>query len=61
MCNPLMFRLGYMHGPMYYHCCCGPTFLSAEEELKMLDEYKQRLQKEIEGIDRRIAEVKKKK
>jgi hypothetical protein len=47
--------------PVYHHCCCDPMFLTVEEELKMLEEYKQRLLKEIESIDQRTAELKKKK
>ncbi len=61
MCLPPVFRHGCMHLPMYHHCCIGPTgFISVEDEVKILEEYKQRLQSEIEGIDQRIAQLRKK-
>lgn len=61
MCMPPMFK-HHMHLPMYHHCCFGAAgFLSIEDEVKLLEEYKQRLQSEIESIDRRIRELKKQK
>lgn len=60
MCMPPMVRYGCMPAPMpmYHHCCFSP--IAVKDDVKMLEEYKQRLQSEIEGIDRRIAELKKK-
>jgi hypothetical protein len=46
---------------MYCDCsCCGPrAFLTKEEKLEMLKQYKEYLEKEAKGIDEAIAELKK--
>ncbi len=46
-------------------CCCEPTsvarhFISSKEEEERLEKYKEQLEKEIAGVDERIAELKKK-
>ena len=40
--------------------CCGVrSFLTKEEKLEMLQEYKQSLEKETQGVSERIKEVEK--
>lgn len=42
-------------------CMCGCTFrrfLSVDEEIEMLEQYKKQLQGELAGVDERIREVK---
>jgi hypothetical protein len=46
-------------------CCCEPgpvtrRFVSSKEEEERLENYKEQLEKEIAGVDERIAELKKK-
>lgn len=44
------------------HGCCGTesrNFLTKEEKLEMLKEYKDSLEKEAKGVSERIAEMKK--
>ncbi|MGC8849160.1 MAG: hypothetical protein ACP5K1_01250 [Candidatus Bathyarchaeia archaeon] len=41
--------------------CCNPGFMgfiSVDDEVKLLEEYKRRLQKEIEALEERIEELK---
>jgi hypothetical protein len=48
-----------MHG----HCCCGPSFRhfkTAKEQREMLEEYREELEKELEGVKERIQELTKK-
>ncbi|HUV02294.1 MAG TPA: hypothetical protein VMW67_02430 [Desulfobacteria bacterium] len=45
------------------HMCCGYTsghryFLSREEELELLEEYKKELEKEMSGVERKLQEMK---
>jgi hypothetical protein len=43
-------------------CMCGcdfRRFLSADEEIELLEQYKGHLQREIAGVDIRIGELKK--
>lgn len=46
-----------------YMCCWympkHRRFLSREEEIEMLEKYKKELEKEIEGVERKIRELKK--
>ncbi len=44
-------------------CGCGTTsrsFLTKEEKLEMLQEYKEALEKEAKGVEERIKELEKK-
>ncbi len=41
-------------------CCCGPQFrrfMTSEEKQKMLEEYKEQLEKELAGVKERIDEL----
>lgn len=38
--------------------CCGRSFLTKEEKLEMLEEYKQSLENEAKGVEERIKELK---
>jgi hypothetical protein len=45
------------------HTCCGCMprhryFLSKEEEIELLEEYKKELEKEISGVERKLREIK---
>ena len=41
-------------------CGCGPRgFLTKEEKIKMLQEYKESLEKEAQGVSERIKELEK--
>lgn len=45
----------------YYGCGCGcwfRQFLTPEEEIKMLEDYKRQLRREIAGVERRARELK---
>ena len=47
---------------MYGNCGCGPgmrSFLTKEERLEMLKEYKENLEKEAKGVAERIKELEK--
>ena len=45
---------------MGYGCCSGArSFLTKEEKLEMLREYKQGLEKEAKGVAERIKELEK--
>lgn len=49
----------YGHGFRMY-CGCGPRgFLTKEEKIKMLQEYKEMLEKEAKGVSERIKELEK--
>ena len=39
-------------------CSLGRNFLTREEKIEMLDEYKQRLDLESKGVAQRIADLK---
>lgn len=42
-----------------YGCCGGRAFLTREEKIEMLEEYKQGLKQEAAGVEERIKELKK--
>jgi prefoldin subunit 5 len=45
-----------MHGK----CGCGPrSFMTKEEKIEMLKEYKEELEKEAQGVKERIEELQK--
>lgn len=46
---------------MGYGCCGGETrsFLTKDEKIEMLEEYKKSLEKEAQGVAERIRELKK--
>ena len=47
------------HGYSSMRCCCSPRrFFTKEEEIEMLEDYKDQLKKELEGVDRKIKEMK---
>ena len=47
---------------MTYGNCCGTrTFLTREEKLEMLKEYKDELEKETRGVKERIEDLEKRK
>lgn len=54
-----------MHGHRHGHMECGPGFhrrrhfFTKEERLQMLEEYKTWLEKEKQGVEERIEEIKK--
>jgi len=57
MCHPSY------HHRRYEMCGCGPFsrhFMSMNEEQKMLEDYKQQLEKELAGVKERIQELKNK-
>lgn len=46
------------------HTCCGYMpghryFLTKEEEIELLEEYKKELEKEMSGVERKIQAIKK--
>ena len=43
----------------YDNCCGGRSFLTKEEKIKMLREYKEELEKEAKGVAERIKELEK--
>ncbi|MGQ9629947.1 MAG: hypothetical protein ACUVXI_06455 [bacterium] len=51
------YHAGYIHRPGYIGW--GRRFLTREEEIAELERYKENLSKEIEGVERRIEELKK--
>jgi hypothetical protein len=44
---------------MYANCCTGRSFLTREEKLEMLEDYKSSLQSELKGVEERIKDIKK--
>jgi uncharacterized lipoprotein YehR (DUF1307 family) len=41
-------------------CCCGPQFrrfMTSDEKQKMLEDYKEQLEKELAGVKERIDEL----
>ncbi|HIH30063.1 TPA: hypothetical protein HA243_01570 [Candidatus Micrarchaeota archaeon] len=42
-----------------YGCCGGRSFLTKEEKLEMLEEYRKELESEAQGVAERIKELKK--
>ena len=48
---------GMMHG--IHGCCCGGRrFLSRREKIEMLEEYKESLKNELEGVEEELKELK---
>lgn len=45
---------------MYEHCGCR-SFLTREEKIEMLNDYKEALEKEAKGVTERIKELQKEK
>ncbi len=52
---------GTGEGRGYTVSCCGPSrgFLTTKEKIEMLEEYRQTLEKEAQGVSERIKELKK--
>ena len=48
-----------MHEGMYGCCGTGRSFLTREEKLEMLKEYKETLEKEAKGVGERIKDLEK--
>ena len=50
------------HGHGTAACCCGPgfqrRFMSKEERISRLEAYRQELAREMEEVDKRLAELK---
>lgn len=46
---------------MEYECCQTRSFLTREEKLEMLKEYKESIEKEAKGVAERIKELEKEK
>lgn len=44
---------------MGYGCCGSRNFLTKDEKIEMLKEYKESLEKEAKGVGERIGELKK--
>lgn len=42
-----------------YGCCGGRSFLTKEEKIEMLEEYRKELESEAKGVEERIKELKK--
>jgi len=42
-----------------YGCCGGRSFLTKDEKLEMLEDYKKQLDMEAQGVAERIKELKK--
>ncbi len=42
-----------------YGCCGGRSFLTKEEKIEMLEEYRKELESEAQGVAERIKELKK--
>jgi len=59
MCHGTTFQHNF---PMGMNCCCSGGFhhhfMSREEKIKRLEEYKRQLTEEIKGIDETIKELK---
>lgn len=49
----------FMYGCGPGGCCSSRSFLTKEEKIEMLQEYKQSLEQELKGISERISELKK--
>ncbi|MFA6489558.1 MAG: hypothetical protein WCT52_02650 [Candidatus Micrarchaeia archaeon] len=50
---------GIDHGASTYGCCGNRSFLTKEEKIEMLEEYRESLENEAKGVAERIAELKK--
>lgn len=43
---------------VYAHCCCGPrSSFTSEEEIEMLEIYKENLEKESKAVEERISKL----
>ena len=50
---------GMMHGMHGCSCCCGDRrFLSRREKIEMLEEYRDSLKNELEGVEEELKEIK---
>ena len=61
MGNPKGYHHGMSHDPC--HCGCRPFFRhfsTSEEEKKKLEEYKEQLKKELQGVEEWIQKIKSK-
>jgi hypothetical protein len=59
MCHPKRHHQAIGHGPC--HCGCSPFFrhfITSEEEKRRLEEYKEQLKKELQGVEECIQEFK---
>lgn len=50
---------GTDRGAGMYGCCGNRSFLTKEEKIEMLEEYRESLEREAKGVAERIAELKK--
>lgn len=58
MCVPVC--TGMQPQPHLHHCGCGCMgFLEVEEEVKMLENYKKRLENILQVVGRRLGELRK--
>ncbi len=48
---------GMIHG-MHGGCCGGRRFLSRREKIEMLEEYRESLKNELEGVEEELKELK---
>ena len=48
-----------MHGCYEAGCCSPRSFLTRDEKIEMLEEYKKELENEAQGVAERIKELKK--
>ena len=48
-----------MHGCYEAGCCSSRSFLTKDEKIDMLEEYKKELENEAQGVAERIKELKK--
>ena len=61
MCNEHFGRHGMrrMRHMNTTHCQCNRNFITKEEKIEMLEEYKKWLEKENKGVQEKIEELKK--
>ncbi len=60
MCKECLQPIAMRTQPIGCMCGCDfRRFLSADEEIELLEQYKGHLQREIAGVDIRIGELKK--
>ena len=45
-------------GPHHQRCHCMPTFMTAEEEVKMLEKAKETLESQLKAVNERIEKLK---
>ena len=54
----LMHRGNFMAGSHSVCCCSGRKFVSKNEEIKMLEEYRDSLKAELEGVEEALQALK---